>query len=143
MSKSTKRSGRSIRPERSPVIAIRVPAPLHEEVSKAAKAAGRTISEHMAEIVARGQEWQGLINEARNVLQQANAEAKRIVRGTLETELRRRNWKREADTGKWVPPEVHGYPPDGFIADPDQLDPRIAVEIKRAVNAALDERDAR
>ena len=116
MKKAVKKSGGSIRPERSPVIAIRVPAPLHQAITKTAKASGVTMSEYVAQLIARGQEWQGLIDSARNVLSQANAEAKRMVDSALEAELRRRNWKRNAATGSWTPPEVHGLPPDGFIA---------------------------
>lgn len=143
MKKSAK-TGRAIRPQRSPVLPIRVPKPDYDKLKSAAKDSGMTLSEYVWRLIARGQEWQESIAAARNLLRQANAEAKRIVKSTLVAELRRHNWKRDAVRGTWAPPEVHGFPPDGFRDEPAEspaLDPRITTEIKRAVQTALDERE--
>jgi hypothetical protein len=113
MKKAVKKSGRAIRPARSPVIAIRVPAPMHEAITKAAKDAEMTMSEYVAQLISRGQEWQDVIGDARKLLSQAKAEAKRIVDSALELHLRRQNWRPDG-AGGWRPPEVHGLPPDGF-----------------------------
>jgi molybdopterin converting factor small subunit len=151
MKKSAK-TGRAIRPPRSPVLAIRVPAPVYGELKKAAKTVGMTLSDYVAQLIANGKEWQAAFGDARKLMQWANAESQRIVDAALKTELRRRNWKPD-ETGCWRPPEVHRLPPNGFIdpakltppaleAEPASaaLDPRITTEIKRAVQAAFNER---
>ncbi len=102
MRRSRKKTGGSaIRPARSPVLAIRIPA------------AGMTLSDYAARLLTRGQEAQEGIVEARGLLQRAKTEAKRIVDSSLETALRRQNWRPDG-MGKWGPPELHGLPPDGF-----------------------------
>lgn len=113
MKKPRKTSGGAIRPARSPVIAIRVPTPVHAAITKAAKDAGLTISEYVARLIARGEEWTAAIGDASNLLAQARAEARRIVGSTLEAEHRRHNWKRN-EKGWWAPPEAHGLPANGF-----------------------------
>jgi hypothetical protein len=146
MKKSVKKTGGggSIRPARSPVIAIRVPEPVHGGIVRAAKEAGMTMSEYVAQLITRGQEWQDAIGDARKLLHQTKIEAKRIVSSTLETELRHRNWKRN-EKGWWAPPEVHGFPADGFIetepGEPNRLDPQTVAEIERVVEAKLKERE--
>lgn len=42
---------------RSPVISVRVRAPLHKRIVKTAKASGRSLSEEMAVLLERGFEW--------------------------------------------------------------------------------------
>jgi hypothetical protein len=145
MKKSAK-TGRSIRPPRSPVLAIRVPAPLYRELKKAAKIAGKTLSDYVAQMISHGKEWQEAIGHSRNLIRHASAEAERIENDTLKTTLRRRTWKRN-EKGYWAPPEVHGYPPNGFIeGEPGELvatptlDPRIVAAITRAVEVALNKR---
>jgi len=64
----------SIRPVRSPVIAIRVPKPVHDEIQRAAKKAGMTMSEYVAQLITRGQEWQDVIGELRDLVHQIKAE---------------------------------------------------------------------
>jgi hypothetical protein len=148
MKKSAK-TGRAIRPQRSPVLPIRVPKPVYDALKKEAKTAGMTLSEFVNRLIDRGREWHETIGDARKLLQQANAEAKRIVDSSIEAVHRRHNWKRN-EKGWWAPPEVHGLPADGFVegepselvAEP-RLDPLIAAEIKRAVQAALKDRKAR
>jgi hypothetical protein len=145
MKKSAK-TGRSIRPPRSPVLAIRVPQPVYGELKKAAKIAGMTLSDYVQQLITNGKEWRDAFGNARKLMQWANTEARRTVRGALETELRRRNWKRN-EKGHWEPPEVHGYPPNGFIeGEPGELvatptlDPRIVTAITRAVEVVLNKR---
>lgn len=108
------------------VIAIRIPAPALDEIKKEATAASMSISDYTQQLITRGREWQSAIGEARNLLQTANAEAKRIVSSKLEGELRRRNWRLEHDTGKWVPPGVHQLPADGFI---EPTEPAMAADM--------------
>ena len=131
-----KTAGSAIRPARSPVLAIRVPAPVLDDIKRAAATAGMTISDYAAQLIMRGQEWQEVIGDARGLLQQAKAEAKRLVNSTLETELRRLNWRPEHGTGKWLPPEVHGLPPNGFgpgtAADEDLFPDRQPEQKKEA-----------
>ena len=56
MKKSAK-TGRAIRPSRSPVLPIRVPQPIYDELKKAAKTAGMTMSEYVNRLITNGQEW--------------------------------------------------------------------------------------
>jgi hypothetical protein len=58
-SKSKKAAPRkSIKPiGRSPVIAVRVPARLHERITKSAKDNGRSMSEEMAWLIQAGLDW--------------------------------------------------------------------------------------
>jgi hypothetical protein len=110
---------RSIRPRgQNPVIAVRVSAPLHKRITAAAKTSRKTMSEQMASMLERAFEWQDAFGDRLQMLREANAEAERIRRGILESELRRLNWRRQHGTPYWVPPEVHGLPPDGFIDPP-------------------------
>jgi hypothetical protein len=102
-----KRGGGSIRPARSPVLAIRVPAPVHKAITKAAAKAKMTISDYVAQLIIRGQEFQEIIGVMRVKEQPDEMKAKEK--------------------------------PD----EPAALDPRIADEIKRAVEAALDKRGVR
>ena len=56
--KKPKKAARSIRPlGRSPVIAVRVPGPLYERITKSAKDNGRSMSEEMAALIQRGFDW--------------------------------------------------------------------------------------
>src|SRR5438874_6213047 len=118
MKKSAKKTGRSIRPARSPVLAIRIPAPIYDELKKAAKTAGATLSEYVAQLIIRGQEWQETIGDARKLLAQAKAEADRIPKAALEAEMRRQNWRLIRGKG-WQPSEMHRLPPHGLIAEPE------------------------
>ena len=58
MTKSPKAFGRR---GRSPVIAVRVPAPLHKRIIDSAKASGRSMSEEMASLLERGFQWQAML----------------------------------------------------------------------------------
>ncbi len=142
---------------RTRVIAVRVPESLHERIAESAKLAERSMREEMEWLLARCFEWRDtfgerekMLEDARKTVQEASAQARRIVPERLIAELRKANWKKEADTGKWVPPEVHGLPPNGFgpgtaaewtpLDQPAQrLDPELVAEIKALIVATLKE----
>jgi hypothetical protein len=107
--KISAKTGRSIRPPRSPVLAIRIPAPVYGEIKKAAKTAGMTLSEYVAQLITRGQEWQETIGEARRLL----AESKRIIDDNLKAEMRRQGWVPLHGSPYWLPPGA--VPTSGFI----------------------------
>jgi hypothetical protein len=105
----------------TPVIAVRVSEVLHLRIQAAASKAGRSMSEQMAWLLENAFEWQralgdrdAMLEQARRLLHDANEHAKRIPKDALELEMRRQNWRR-TERG-WIPPEVHGLPPNGFIA---------------------------
>jgi hypothetical protein len=106
--------------EKTPVIAVRVGAALHQQIKAAAKRSGRSMSEEMAWLLENGFEWQralgdrdAMLEQARQLLHEASEHALRIPKDALELHLRRQNWRSDG-MGRWVPPEVHGLPPDGF-----------------------------
>jgi hypothetical protein len=56
--RKSKKATRSIKPiGRNPVIAVRVPAPLHERIVKSANDNDRSMSEEMAALIQRGFDW--------------------------------------------------------------------------------------
>lgn len=95
----------------NPVIAVRVSAPLYEQIAASAKQAQQTMSEHMQTLLASAFDWraiflhrQQMIEEARRIVQETAAECERLRIVNLTNELRRRNWKRN-EKGWWAPPE--------------------------------------
>jgi len=116
-----KKSTRKV-PEPTPVIAVRVPALLHLRIQAAAAQAGRSMAQEMARLLEEGftrqQELakrEPILDEARRLLHEASEHARRIPSDRLELELRRQNWRRDAATGAWFPPEVHKLPPNEFL----------------------------
>src|SRR5262245_47338782 len=114
-----KKLGKAIRPrDPQPVIAVRVSRVLHQRITQAAKRSGRTMSDEMAALLTLGFEMRDTFGDRLQIIREANAEAGRIKRASLETALRRANWRRVHGTPYWVPPEAHGLPADGFIDNP-------------------------
>src|SRR6476646_3429356 len=93
MKKSKGAARRIGRVGRNPVIAVRVPAPLHHRITESAKTSGRSMSEEMAWLLARSFEWQEAFGDRVEMLRQAQADVDRMVRGNLEAEMRRRGWR--------------------------------------------------
>jgi hypothetical protein len=124
-----RKSGKAIRPLPMPVVAVRVPASLHRRIIQAAKRSGRTMSDEMAHLLALGFEMQDTFGERRQIIAEANAQAKQIRRGALETRLRRENWRPVHGTPYWWGPEAHGLPPE-FVEAPqaDQTTPETATK---------------
>ena len=88
--KKSKKAARVIgRVGRNPVIAVRVPPPLHHRITESAKASGRSMSEEMAALITRGFEWQDAFRDRLAMLLQAQDEMRRMVEGNLEAEMRR------------------------------------------------------
>ena len=121
MKKSSKKS-RPFPPRPvAPVLAIRVPSALHQQIQEEAKRTGATMSETAAGLLARALEWHAsfltreqIISEARRILAETSADCRRIRTETLRVTLKQQNW-RELENGHWLPPELHSIPhPDGF-----------------------------
>jgi hypothetical protein len=126
MDRATQMAKKPVKKARSvtPVIAVRVSELLHLRIQAAASQAGRSMSEQMAWLLGNAFEWEQalgdrdkMLEQARQLLHKASEHAQRIPKETLELELRRQNWKRDIANGSWIPPEVHGLPPDGFFTD--------------------------
>jgi hypothetical protein len=135
--KST-RQPRPIKPiGRSPVVAIRVPAPLHARITAEAKRAGMSMSEFMAGQLWRSFEWQDAFNDRVAMLKEAAAESKRVIAGNLEAEMRRQGWSRLHGTEYWLPPGM--VPRSGFIAGEPEHEQAQHLEdlMTRAVGKAL------
>jgi hypothetical protein len=98
---------------RNPVIAVRVPPPLHHRITESAKTSGRSMSEEMSFLLARAFEWQQAFGDRVEMLDQAKAEIDRMVRGNLEAEMRRAGWKPLHGTPYWSRPGA--APPSGFV----------------------------
>jgi hypothetical protein len=118
--------------EPTPVIAVRVPELLRQRIRRSAAQSQRTMSEEMAWLLENSFKWQQaqgdcdkILEKARRLLHEASEYAQRIPKDALELELRRQNWRRLADTGHWLPPEVHKLPPNGF-------NPEVTAEIESA-----------
>jgi len=112
------------------VIAIRIPKPMHDGIRKAAKTAGMTLSDYVAQLIIRGQEWQETIGEAKRLL----TESKRAAHDNLIAEMRRQGWAPLRGSPYWMTPGT--VPTSGFIkAEVEQLEQRItalkAVQTKR------------
>jgi hypothetical protein len=135
--------------ETRPVIAVRVPAPLHRRIQKEAKRAGVPMSELMASLINSAFEWQAVFGERA----QMRDEIRRVENEAVEATLRRKNWKKDQE-GRWAPPEVHGFEAGGFKSNaeieadarfqPSQVDPDTVArmqadiaEIRDMVEAAM------
>ena len=107
--------GRSRRPAgRSPVIAVRVDAPLYEKILASAKQSQRTMSEEMAWLLQFSFEMQAAFGTAK----EAYGRFKRLNEDTLQSEMRRYGWRPRVGTPYWFKTEETG----GFIAEPpDEL----------------------
>jgi hypothetical protein len=114
-----KKLRKAVRPrDPQPVIAVRVPASLHQRITRAAKRSGRTMSDEMAHLLALGFEMQDAFGDRLQIIREANAQAAQIQRSALEAALRRANWRRLGGTPYWLPPEAHGLPPNPQWLDP-------------------------
>ena len=109
---------------RNPVIAVRVPPPLHHRITESAKASGRSMSEEMAWLIANGFQWQEAFGDRVQMLKEAKAEVDRMVRGNFEAEMRRRGWVPVHGSPAWLPPEAalqssfvnpHAAPQGAFV----------------------------
>jgi hypothetical protein len=127
------------KPGRDPVIAVRVPEPLHRRITAEAKRTGQSMSELMADLLGRGFEWQDAFGDRYQMLKEANATAKQIAADQLEAEMRRHGWNRLWGTPYWLPPG--SMPESGFIvAEPEgKQQNHFEAIITRAVRTALAE----
>jgi hypothetical protein len=115
--KKSKKATRVIgRIGRNPVIAVRVPPPLHHRITESAKASGRSMSEEMAALLTRGFEWQDAFGDRVEMLSKAQDEINQMVRGNLEAEMRRKGWKPVHGSPYWIDPEA--APKSGWV-DPE------------------------
>jgi ribbon-helix-helix CopG family protein len=131
--KKSKTAARVIgRVGRNPVIAVRVPAPLHHRITEMAKDSGRSMSEVMADLIARSFDWNAAFGDRVEMLKQAKAEMDRMVQGNFDIEMRRRGWTPRLGTPYWLPPGV--APQSGFI-DPEPKAPDEIDEINAAIDA--------
>ena len=138
--KKSKKAARVIgRVGRNPVIAVRVPPPLHHRITESAKASGRSMSEEMAALITRGFEWQDAFRDRIAMLLQAQDEMRRMVEGNFEAEMRRRGWAPLHGSPYWIPPEA--APPSGFV-DPEAAPPSGFVDVEAKAQGELDELDA-
>ena len=139
--KKSKKAARVIgRVGRNPVIAVRVPPPLHHRITESAKASGRSMSEEMAALITRGFEWPDALRDHLATLL-AQDEMRRMVEGNfnLEAEMRRRGWAPLHGSPYWIPPEA--APPSGFV-DPEAAPPSGFVDVEAKAHGELDELDA-
>ena len=123
--KKSKKAARPIRRAgRNPVIAVRVPAPLHQRIVESAKTSGRSMSEEMAALLERGFEWQDAFGDRMKMLDAAKIEIDRMVTEILKPRCagavgrrctaRRTGFRQEhAPQSGFVDPEA--APPSGFV----------------------------
>ena len=121
MTKKSTRKGRSARPAgRSPVIAVRVEAPLYWQIKDAAKQSKQTMSEMMAALLRSAFEWQAAFADVKAL----KAEFKRLTQDNLEAAMRREGWAPLHGSPYWLPPGA--VPTSGFIKhEVDELERRI------------------
>jgi hypothetical protein len=79
--------GRAVK---KPVIAVRVPAPLHQRIVKSAKRNGRCMSEEMAALLEAAFAWQDAHGDRVRMLQEAKAQCERLVSEQLKIDAERR-----------------------------------------------------
>lgn len=138
--KKSKATARPIgRVGRNPVIAVRVPAPLHQRIVESAKTSGRSMSEEMAALLAHGFEWQDAFGDRMKMLDAAKVEIGRMVSGNLEAELRRQGWRPLHGSPYWMPPGV--APQEGFTG-PETAPQDDFVDVEAKAADELDEIDA-
>jgi hypothetical protein len=136
--KKSKKAARVIgRVGRNPVIAVRVPPPLHHRITESAKASGRSMSEEMAALITRGFEWKDALRDQLAKIIAGRDETRRMDDGNLEAEMRRRGWAPLHGSPYWIPPEA--APPRGFV-DPEAAPPSGFVNLE-AAESELDEID--
>ena len=124
---------------RNPVIAGRVPEPLHQQIKQAARASGRSMSEEMAWRVERSFEWEKQFGEIKKTLDEHEAQLKKSMqdheamldRGA-EAYLRSKGFSpvQDRDGKIWVGP---GMPQEKYIA----LNPELEKVIERVVIQTL------
>ena len=113
---------KSIRPVgRSPVIYVRVPRELHQQIKASAKLAKQPMSEHMSALLTEAFNWRAAFHDHRSLM----AESKRLIRENLTAEMRRQGWKPFSGSPYWLPPGA--VPTSGFIeAEVNELERRIS-----------------
>ena len=118
--KKAKKAARSIKPVgRNPVIAVRVPEPLHERIKTAADVGGQSMSETMATLIQNGLDWKEAFGDRVSMLRQAREDVRRIATADLKARLLAEGWAivHDGKTGAalFAPPEA-GVARSGFLA---------------------------
>ena len=78
---------------RNPVIAVRVPPALHQRITKVAQDDNRSMSEVMADLLARAFDWHDAFGDRVSMLKQAKAELEQMITVNFDVEALRRGWR--------------------------------------------------
>jgi hypothetical protein len=135
--KKAKKAARSIKPlGRNPVIAVRVPEPLHARIKAAADAGGQSMSETMAALIQNGLDWNAAFADRVTMLRQARQQLREMLANDLKAAMRAKGWVRRHGSPYWVDPEALAQR-SGFI-DPDHPDLDAPVDGPEWIAADLD-----
>jgi hypothetical protein len=142
---------------RNPVIAVRVPESLQKRIKDAAKRSGKSMSEEMAWLLARGFEWQDAFGDRKKMLKEAEVSINQLTLENVEAKLPLFNFKPIHDhrySGRvWTRGGQLPDSPEGGAVDPaqtaagsmqheaklnPQLESALELMIERAVEKVLE-----
>lgn len=119
--KKSKKATRSIKPVgRSPVIAVRVPEPLHQRIKKVAGDREQSMSETMADLITKGLDWTEAFGEHQTFFRGEREKVRQLLKGDIKAGLLERGWtivhhaKDGVGIDLFAPPEA-GFPKSGFL----------------------------
>ena len=93
----------------------------HQDLKKAAEAAGRSVSEEVEHRMERLAHYEMVIAEVKEWQAKMAVNIEAAERSNLEAVLLRRNWKKlhgaSFNSGNWISPDNHNLPPGGFLSE--------------------------